>query len=299
MFTQRFGSRCVVLTAVLIAIGLGGTAQQAHAQCQPQELAKLLASDAAADDWFGVSVSVSGDTAVIGANDDDHAGGTNAGSAYVFDLGCIPDNDDDGVPNAADNCPNTANPDQADADGAGDACDACPGFDDRIDCNSNGVPDGCDIRDGTSRDCNANGVPDECDIAGGTSTARTTGAKATENVIESPARPHERIRRNADRRVGTAHQESSQRSLRLQPSQPTFLRPPSRAPQRTASQRSKRASRRRKRLLRRSRLCVPPSVTLVRHGTYRQRRGAGRAGGQTGRAGFFPTCSPRPDSGVY
>jgi len=131
--------------------------------------AKLTASDAAAHDYFGYSVSVSGDTAVIGAYGDDHAGGTNAGSAYVFDLGC--DHDDDGVPDAADNCPNMPNSDQADTDGdgAGDACDACPGFDDRIDCNSNGVPDGCDIRDGTSRDCNTNGIPDECDLAAGTS----------------------------------------------------------------------------------------------------------------------------------
>jgi len=46
--------------------------------------AKLTASDAAASDRFGVSVSVSGDTAVIGALEDDHAGESNAGSAYVF-----------------------------------------------------------------------------------------------------------------------------------------------------------------------------------------------------------------------
>ncbi|HKQ47427.1 MAG TPA: thrombospondin type 3 repeat-containing protein [Phycisphaerae bacterium] len=46
--------------------------------------AKLTASDAAEEDWFGVSVAVSGDTAVVGAYSDDHAGGTTAGSAYVF-----------------------------------------------------------------------------------------------------------------------------------------------------------------------------------------------------------------------
>jgi hypothetical protein len=45
---------------------------------------KLVASDAAADDLFGVSVSVSGDTAVAGAYADDIPGGMNAGSAYVF-----------------------------------------------------------------------------------------------------------------------------------------------------------------------------------------------------------------------
>ncbi len=45
--------------------------------------AKLIASDAAADDLFGHSVSISGDCAVIGAFGDDDAGG-NSGSAYVF-----------------------------------------------------------------------------------------------------------------------------------------------------------------------------------------------------------------------
>jgi len=45
--------------------------------------AKLLASDGAGGDLFGWSVSVSGDTAVIGAWWDDDSG-TNSGSAYVF-----------------------------------------------------------------------------------------------------------------------------------------------------------------------------------------------------------------------
>ncbi len=45
--------------------------------------AKLTASDPGAFDWFGVSVAVSGDTAVIGARWDDD-GGTDSGSAYVF-----------------------------------------------------------------------------------------------------------------------------------------------------------------------------------------------------------------------
>jgi hypothetical protein len=47
---------------------------------------KLTASDAAVGDWFGVQVSVNGDTAVVGAYLDDHAGGSNAGSAYVFNI---------------------------------------------------------------------------------------------------------------------------------------------------------------------------------------------------------------------
>ena len=50
-----------------------------------QELFKLTASDAAPNDLFGVSVAVSGNMAVIGAQGDDDEG-TNSGSAYVFDV---------------------------------------------------------------------------------------------------------------------------------------------------------------------------------------------------------------------
>ena len=47
------------------------------------QVAKLLPSDGAAEDWFGCSVSVSGDTIVIGAPGHDDAG--IPGSAYVFE----------------------------------------------------------------------------------------------------------------------------------------------------------------------------------------------------------------------
>jgi hypothetical protein len=47
------------------------------------EQAKLMASDAQADDYFGRSVAVSGDTAVIGAYGED-TGGSYAGAVYVF-----------------------------------------------------------------------------------------------------------------------------------------------------------------------------------------------------------------------
>lgn len=45
---------------------------------------KLTASDAAASDYFGISVAVSGTSAVIGARNDDDAG-ANSGAVYVFD----------------------------------------------------------------------------------------------------------------------------------------------------------------------------------------------------------------------
>jgi len=48
------------------------------------EQAKLTAADGMPFDFFGGRVSVAGETALIGANHDDHAGGTDSGSAYVF-----------------------------------------------------------------------------------------------------------------------------------------------------------------------------------------------------------------------
>ncbi|MEM7531345.1 MAG: SdrD B-like domain-containing protein [Chloroflexota bacterium] len=44
---------------------------------------KLLPSDGAADDWFGYSLALDGDTLLIGAYEDDD-NGTDSGSAYVF-----------------------------------------------------------------------------------------------------------------------------------------------------------------------------------------------------------------------
>jgi hypothetical protein len=48
------------------------------------QLAKLTASDAAAVDLFGVSVGISGNTAIVGTGDD--AGGDDVGAAYLFDV---------------------------------------------------------------------------------------------------------------------------------------------------------------------------------------------------------------------
>ena len=67
------------LTAVLCAAALAVPATAAT----PTEVDKLLASDGAADDRFGESVSVSGETVVVGAQGDDEDG-IDQGSAYVF-----------------------------------------------------------------------------------------------------------------------------------------------------------------------------------------------------------------------
>ena len=48
------------------------------------EQARLLASDAANGDHFGESVSIDGDTLIVGAKYEDSAG-TDSGCAYVFE----------------------------------------------------------------------------------------------------------------------------------------------------------------------------------------------------------------------
>ena len=49
-----------------------------------EEKTKLAASDAADDDYFGTSVALDGDTALIGAPGDDHGAGIDSGSVHVF-----------------------------------------------------------------------------------------------------------------------------------------------------------------------------------------------------------------------
>jgi len=45
---------------------------------------KITANDAAVNDYFGYSVSIDGDYAIVGAYLDDHDAGDNTGSAYIF-----------------------------------------------------------------------------------------------------------------------------------------------------------------------------------------------------------------------
>ncbi|MGQ0761772.1 MAG: Calx-beta domain-containing protein [Acidobacteriota bacterium] len=76
-----------------------------------------------------------------------------------------PDADNDGVSDAADNCPTTANPDQADADndGNGDACDNCAqrANADQADADGDGIGDACDVcPSGPNTDTDSDGTPD-------------------------------------------------------------------------------------------------------------------------------------------
>ena len=74
------GKAIKTLQIILIGLifGMGQGAMVAHAA-----EVKLTASDAAKDHWFGMSVSISGDYAIVGANGNDDAG-SNSGSAYIF-----------------------------------------------------------------------------------------------------------------------------------------------------------------------------------------------------------------------
>jgi FG-GAP repeat len=87
---DEFGSGVAVSgdTIVVGAVGDGGTFSGSvyvfiRDGSSLSQQAKLTASDAAANDYFGVSVSVSGDTIVVGAYLDDD-GGDGSGSVYVF-----------------------------------------------------------------------------------------------------------------------------------------------------------------------------------------------------------------------
>ncbi len=72
-----------VYTALLILMMTWGLTSESQASISTAILDKLLAGDGAAWDEFGYSVSIAGDTAVIGARVDDD-NGENSGSAYVF-----------------------------------------------------------------------------------------------------------------------------------------------------------------------------------------------------------------------
>ena len=68
-----------VVTVLVLCAGTGFSPALGQ-----NEVAKLLPADGALEDYFGHAVAVSGDTAVIGMQYDDH--GENSGAAYVFHL---------------------------------------------------------------------------------------------------------------------------------------------------------------------------------------------------------------------
>ncbi len=142
-----------------------------------QETAKLSAGDAASGDFFGWSVSISGEYAVAGAYQDDDAEGS-SGSVYVFKKpggGWVDMNETAkltvGDPSWGDELGQSVSisGDYAVAgamwwDGPPSNVGAAYVF--AVageDCNGTNSPDVCDILDGTSEDENGNGIPDECE----------------------------------------------------------------------------------------------------------------------------------------
>ena len=69
-----------VIVVIAVCLVVSNSARAGTAWLERQ---KLLASDGLAQDWFGYSVSISGDLAIVGAEwDDDN--GSSSGSAYIF-----------------------------------------------------------------------------------------------------------------------------------------------------------------------------------------------------------------------
>lgn len=105
----------------------------------------------------------------------------------------ITDSDGDGVPDASDNCPTMANPNQANEDGdaLGDACDPCPiSSANTADADGDGVPDACDPRPNTGGDHIAffqgfaGGIPTDWtgDLASFTGTKTISGTGTGKHV---------------------------------------------------------------------------------------------------------------------
>ena len=70
----------LAMAIFLLALHVGAGLTPALGQC---ELDKLLTSDGSASDYFGYSVAIWGDTAIVGAYLDNDKG-SNSGSAYIF-----------------------------------------------------------------------------------------------------------------------------------------------------------------------------------------------------------------------
>jgi len=87
--------------ALVVSAQVAVVCLNAPAPGQWQQTGKITAADGAEGDRFAISVSVSGDTAVIGADwDDDN--GRSSGSTYVFQYRCVGDLDGDGLRDLSD-----------------------------------------------------------------------------------------------------------------------------------------------------------------------------------------------------
>ncbi|MSR69730.1 MAG: hypothetical protein EXS17_05215 [Phycisphaerales bacterium] len=99
---------------------------------------RFTCADGQSEKYFGDSVGIFGDSAIVGADGDDVSGMQDSGSAYIFRL-TTPDCNGNGIPDAEDIASGIAK-----------------------DCNGNGVPDSCDIAAGAI-DSDADGRIDSCE----------------------------------------------------------------------------------------------------------------------------------------
>ena len=119
------------------------------------EVAKLTASDGAANNCFGSSVSIFAGYAIVGANEDDDYGWT-SGSAYIYDFSILPaDSDNDGLSDDIEvaGCTDPYDPD-SDNDGILDGTE---------DANHNRVTDSGETNP-CNRDSDSDGMPDGWEI---------------------------------------------------------------------------------------------------------------------------------------
>ncbi len=81
---QQTGQYDSLIQAVKDSRNKNGQTDEPSIEDAVGQSAKLTASDGAANDLFGTSIAISGDTAIVGAPQDDVGVNANQGSAYVF-----------------------------------------------------------------------------------------------------------------------------------------------------------------------------------------------------------------------
>ena len=85
MKSRILGRQCLSVALAFLALSLAGVSNTAVAETPVvNEIQKVLASDKGDSDYFGHSVALDGDTAVIGAWTSDDSGTTSTGAAHVF-----------------------------------------------------------------------------------------------------------------------------------------------------------------------------------------------------------------------
>lgn len=85
MTTDKTPPRREISASLALACSIVLTlAPSGHAQCDPEEVAKLLASDGSPMDKFGSAVAIDGDRIIVGAPHDADLNGVETGAAYIY-----------------------------------------------------------------------------------------------------------------------------------------------------------------------------------------------------------------------